>query len=117
VSAGEVSGGGGGPGHAADGGAGAGGGGAIRGDARPTLGRGFRFQWEPAQKAHVLLYPEGMVKLNGSAGEIMKRCDGVRTVAEIVADLESTFATTGLEKDVHGFLTMALEKRWLEMRT
>ena len=92
------------------------GGGAIRGDARPGLGRGFRFQWEPAQKAHVLLYPEGMVKLNGSAGEIMKRCDGVRTVAEIVADLESTFATTGLEKDVHGFLTMALEKRWLEMR-
>jgi pyrroloquinoline quinone biosynthesis protein D len=92
------------------------GGAAIRGDAKPALGRGFRFQWEPAQKAHVLLYPEGMVKLNGSAGEIMKRCDGVRTVAEIVADLESTFATTGLEKDVHGFLTMALEKRWLEMR-
>ena len=40
--------------------------------------RGFRLQWEPAQKAHVLLYPEGMVKLNGSAGEILKRCDGER---------------------------------------
>jgi pyrroloquinoline quinone biosynthesis protein D len=105
---------------AADVGAGRGGtggaGAAIPGHARPALGRGFRFQWEPAQKAHVLLYPEGMVKLNGSAGEIMKRCDGVRTVAEIVSDLETTFATTGLEKDVHGFLTMALEKRWLEMR-
>jgi len=121
-----VSGGGAGAGDAGAGGTGAGGtghgggagagGGAIRGDARPALGRGFRFQWEPAQKAHVLLYPEGMVKLNGSAGEIMKRCDGVRTVAEIIADLESTFATNGLEKDVHGFLTMALEKRWLEMR-
>jgi len=88
----------------------------IGADSRPALGRGFRMQWEPAQKAHVLLYPEGMVKLNGSAGEIMKRCDGVRTVAEIVSDLESTFATTGLEKDVQAFVTMALEKRWLEIR-
>ena len=93
-----------------------GGGAAIPSNARPTLGRGFRFQWEPAQKAHVLLYPEGMVKLNGSAGEIMKRCDGVRTVAEIVADLESTFATAGLEKDVQAFMAMALQKRWLEVR-
>jgi len=88
----------------------------IRGDARPALGRGFRLQWEPAQTAHVLLYPEGMVKLNGSAGEIMKRCDGSRTVAEIIADLESSFATTGLDKDVHAFMTMAMAKRWLEMR-
>ena len=88
----------------------------IAADAKPALGRGFRLQWEPAQKAHVLLYPEGMVKLNGSAGEIMKRCDGARTVAEIVSDLESTFATTGLEKDVQGFMAMAIEKRWLELR-
>ncbi len=88
----------------------------IAADSKPALGRGFRLQWEPAQKAHVLLYPEGMVKLNGSAGEIMKRCDGERTVAEIVADLESTFAATGLGKDVHAFMTMALDKRWLELR-
>ena len=41
----------------------------------PRLGRGFRLQWEEAQGCHVLLYPEGMVKLNRSAGEILKRCD------------------------------------------
>ena len=85
-------------------------------DARPALGHGFRLQWEPAQKAHVLLYPEGMVKLNTSAGEILKRCDGARTVSEIVSDLESAFATTGLTNDVTAFMTMALEKRWLEIR-
>ena len=39
--------------------------------AQPRVGSGFRLQWEPAQDCHVLLYPEGMVKLNGSAGEIM----------------------------------------------
>jgi len=90
---------------------------AISTDARPALGRGFRLQWEPAQNAHVLLYPEGMVKLNGSAGEILKRCDGKATVGEIVSDLESAFATTGLATDVTRFMSMAVEKRWLEMRT
>ena len=38
---------------------------------QPRIGSGFRLQWEPAQDAHVLLYPEGMVKLNGSAGAII----------------------------------------------
>ena len=88
----------------------------ITTDAIPALGRGFRLQWEPVQKAHVLLYPEGMVKLNGSAGEILRRCDGERTVGEIVTDLETTFATTGLASDVTNFMQVALEKRWLEIR-
>jgi pyrroloquinoline quinone biosynthesis protein D len=29
-----------------------------------TISKLFRLQWEPAQNAHVLLYPEGMVRLN-----------------------------------------------------
>ena len=83
---------------------------------KPVVGRGFRLQWEPAQGAHVLLYPEGMVKLNGSAGAIMSRCDGQRTLAEIVADLETAFGVQGLSADVTAFVNMALEKNWLEMR-
>ena len=63
---------------------------------RPVVGRGFRLQWEPAQEAHVLLYPEGMVKLNSSAAAIMSRCDGVRTIADIVALLpEPKFGPRG----------------------
>lgn len=87
----------------------------ITPETRPTLGRGFRLQWEPVQSSHVLLYPEGMVKLNGSAGEILKRCDGKHTVAEIVSELEREFATTGLQKDVTSFMGIALERRWLEV--
>jgi pyrroloquinoline quinone biosynthesis protein D len=89
----------------------------ISTEARPCLGRGFRLQWEPAQNAHVLLYPEGMVKLNGSAGEILKRCDGAKTVGEIVSDLETAFSTTGLGNDVTAFMNIALERRWLEIRS
>lgn len=85
--------------------------------AKPAIAHGMRLQWEPAQEAHVLLYPEGMVKLNGSAGAIMSRCDGVRTVAEIVADLEQAYGATGLGGDVRAFVALALDKRWLELRT
>jgi pyrroloquinoline quinone biosynthesis protein D len=76
----------------------------------------MRLQWEPAQEAHVLLYPEGMVKLNGSAGAILSRCDGVRTVADIVADLERAYATQGLADEVLAFVALALERNWLELR-
>jgi len=84
--------------------------------ARPLIGRGFRLQWEPAQYSHVLLYPEGMVKLNGSAGEIMKRCDGERTLAQITADLEQTFGAADLSADVTAFVSFALNQKWLEIR-
>ncbi|HYB32290.1 MAG TPA: pyrroloquinoline quinone biosynthesis peptide chaperone PqqD [Steroidobacteraceae bacterium] len=84
--------------------------------ARPVIAHGMRLQWEASQEAHVLLYPEGMIKLNSSAGAIMSRCDGVRTLADIVADLERTYGVPGLAGDVQAFVTLALEKRWLELR-
>jgi pyrroloquinoline quinone biosynthesis protein D len=82
---------------------------------RPAIERGFRLQWEAAQNAHVLLYPEGMVKLNTSAGEIMKRCDGAATIADITSDLERAFATSNLSADVIRFVTMGVDKRWLRI--
>jgi pyrroloquinoline quinone biosynthesis protein D len=82
-------------------------------DSQPRVGPGFRLQWEPMQNCHVLLYPEGMVKLNGSAGEIMKRCDGARSIGTIVDDLEQAFCMQGLEADVLVFVEMAAKQRWL----
>jgi pyrroloquinoline quinone biosynthesis protein D len=81
--------------------------------AKPKLARLFRMQWEEAQGAYVLLYPEGMVKLNQSAGEILKRCDGDRDVQAIIDDIEQTFNATGLEKDVTGFIEIATERGWI----
>jgi len=87
---------------------------AINSSSIPRIGHGFRLQWEEAQQAHVLLYPEGMVKLNGSAGEILTRCDGVSPVDAIVAALEQKFETTALEADVLSFLRIADERHWVE---
>ena len=82
--------------------------------AHPQLRALFRMQWEPAQESFVLLYPEGMVKLNQSAAEILKRCDGTRDVGAIVADLEHAFNTSGLAREVDAFLAEASRRGWLE---
>ena len=89
----------------------------ISAEARPAIERGYRLQWEAAQNAYVLLYPEGMIKLNGSAGEIMKRCSGEASIADITADLERTFEITGLAGDVMAFVSMAVAKKWLRIPT
>jgi len=81
---------------------------------QPKLNHLFRLQFEPAQDAHVLLYPEGMVKLNPSAAQILLRCDGTRNVAAIVADLERAFNATGIAPDVETFIAHAIERGWLE---
>lgn len=80
---------------------------------QPTLSRLFRMQWEEAQGLYVLLYPEGMVKLSQSAAEILKRCDGRRTVPAIVGELEQAFQCAGLRGDVIEFLRVAGERGWI----
>jgi pyrroloquinoline quinone biosynthesis protein D len=77
------------------------------------LQRHFRFQWEEAQQGYVLLYPEGMVKLPGSSGEIMKRIDGKRSVRGVIEDLESAFPGADLRGDVVGFLEHVHGKGWI----
>lgn len=82
----------------------------------PRFRRGYRFQWEPAQKGHVLLYPEGMVKLNGSAGAILNAVDGKRSTGDIIALLEQQFPEAGsLAQDVADFLQHAEQQHWIEL--
>jgi pyrroloquinoline quinone biosynthesis protein D len=72
-----------------------------------------RLQWEEAQQKYVILYPEGMVELNQSSAEILKLCDGSRTLAQIVTELEQTFSTSGLTNDITNFLNTALQNGWI----
>lgn len=80
----------------------------------PRLSPGFRFQWEPAQGCHVLLYPEGMVRLNDSASAILGLVDGQRSVADIVTVLEQRFPDAGsLAADISEFLREAQQQHWV----
>jgi pyrroloquinoline quinone biosynthesis protein D len=87
----------------------------IAEDARIRIAAQFRLQWEDKQQAYVLLYPEGMVKLNHSAGEILKRCDGSLTVSDIIADLKKDFPDADLDDDVKNLLNAARDNGWISI--
>jgi len=82
---------------------------------KPSVASMFRLQWEEVQQSWVLLYPEGMVKLNTSAGEILKRLDGEKTMQALITELETAFEATGLEKEVLGFLDIAMKQGWVKL--
>lgn len=77
------------------------------------LARLYRLQWEEVQRSWVLLYPEGMVKLNGSAGEILKRLDGRTSVAQLIERLQHDFGAADLSPDVLDFLGHAQRQGWI----
>ena len=81
----------------------------------PQLSPLFRFQWEEAQQCHVVLYPEGMVKLSQSAGEIMKQVDGKASVAEIIQTLSDLFDGADVGDDVIAFITEAEANGWIQL--
>lgn len=83
-------------------------------DQTPQLNAMFRFQWEEAQNCHVLLYPEGMIKLNDSAGAILSEVNGEQDCAAIIQALETRFPEAGeLGPDVLEFLAIAHEQNWI----
>jgi len=79
----------------------------------PEVAPSFRLQWEEVQDCYVVLYPEGMVKLSGSAGEIMKRINGKLSINVIIKELETTFPEDKLEDDVIKFLEVAYANGWI----
>jgi pyrroloquinoline quinone biosynthesis protein D len=79
----------------------------------PRIAPLYRLQWEAAQGAWVLLFPEGMIKLNSSGGEILKRCDGARSLAAIVGEINRAF-DADVGNDVRSFLRLATERRWID---
>jgi pyrroloquinoline quinone biosynthesis protein D len=73
----------------------------------------YRLQYEATQERWVLLYPEGMVRLNSTAGDILRRIDGTRTVAALVEELRQAYPDADLGDDVRQFLREAEERGWL----
>lgn len=84
---------------------------------RPRLSPHYVFRWEASQDAYILLYPEGLIKLNPAAAEILKRCDGNRSPADIVAELVAAFPgqDDAIARDTQAFLAAALDKGWLRL--
>lgn len=74
----------------------------------------FQFQWEEKQNCYVLLYPEGMVQLNHSAGEILNLCDGKNSAEDINKILCEKFEMEDLIQDINAFLDEAKNRDWIK---
>ena len=80
-------------------------------DARPRLARGARLTWDEVGNRHLLLVPEGVVVLNGSAAAVLELCDGERTVGDIVAELTGRYPDApSLAGDVSALLEGIAQK-------
>lgn len=80
---------------------------AIDPQSRPVLAARVRLQTDPVSGEPVLLFPEGLLKLNATAHEIVSRCDGENTVERILAALGEEYDASpeALRADVFGCLT------------
>ena len=81
----------------------------------PALARGVKLRFDKARDVWVLLAPEKVLMPDQIATEILKRCDGKATMAEIIEDLEVTFSADRdqVAGDVRAFLQDLADKGML----
>jgi pyrroloquinoline quinone biosynthesis protein D len=81
--------------------------------ARPRLASGVKLREDPARGGWVLLAPERVLATNAVAAEILKLCDGERSVATLVDDLAALFAAdrARIAADVQALLADLAAKR------
>jgi len=89
---------------------------------RPTdiveLNPRYLFRWEEPQQAYILLYPEGLIKLNATAGEILGTiAAGPRAVNEIIAQFTAAYQDADVAKDVMEFLETSYDKGWIRTKS
>ena len=77
---------------------------------RPRLATGARLQYDEVREEHLLLIPEGVVRLNPTAAEVLELCDGERSLDDIVGALSERYAGADLGDDVRGLVDAMAEK-------
>jgi len=68
---------------------------------RPRLVTGARLRYDEVREEHLLLIPEGVVRLNPTAAEVLALCDGERSLDDIVGALSARYEGADLRDDVH----------------
>ena len=67
---------------------------------RPRLVTGARLRYDDVREEHLLLIPEGAVRLNATAVEVLELCDGERSLDDIVGMLSARYEGAELRDDV-----------------
>ena len=77
---------------------------------RPRLITGARLHFDAVRSEHVLLVPEGIVRLNPSAVAVLELCDGERDLDEIIGDLSRRYDGADVDADVRGLVATMTDK-------
>jgi pyrroloquinoline quinone biosynthesis protein D len=77
---------------------------------RPRLVTGARLRYDEVRGEHMLLVPEGVVRLNPTAAEVLDLCDGERSFDDIVGALATRYEGADLRDDVRGLVDALTEK-------
>ena len=77
---------------------------------RPRLATGARLGYDEVREEHVLLIPEGVVRLNPSAAEVLDLCDGERSLDDIVGALSARYEGADVRDDVHELVAAMAQK-------
>ncbi|MFI7401941.1 pyrroloquinoline quinone biosynthesis peptide chaperone PqqD [Streptomyces sp. NPDC049541] len=80
---------------------------------RPALSRGVVLHHDRVRDTDLLLLPERVVVLRGSAAPVLRLCDGTRAVDEIVVGLGERYPTAQVAAEVPGFLAALRKEGWL----
>jgi pyrroloquinoline quinone biosynthesis protein D len=79
---------------------------------RPRLADGARLQYDEVREEHLLLVPEGAVRLNETAAHVLELCDGRSSLDQIAAMLSARYGGADVAGDVRELLD-ALRERGL----
>ena len=71
---------------------------------KPRLVDGARLQYDDVREEHLLLIPEGAVRLNETAVAVLELCDGRRSVDDIAAALSARYDGADVAADVRELL-------------
>jgi pyrroloquinoline quinone biosynthesis protein D len=77
---------------------------------RPRLATGARLRYDDVRQEHLLLVPEGVVRLNASGAEVLELCDGERSLDDIVGVLGERYAGSDLRQDVRELIDAMAQK-------
>jgi pyrroloquinoline quinone biosynthesis protein D len=67
---------------------------------RPRLVTGARLSYDDVREEHILLIPEGVVRLNPTAAEVLELCDGERSLDDIAGALSTRYDGADVRDDV-----------------
>jgi pyrroloquinoline quinone biosynthesis protein D len=76
----------------------------------PRLATGARLQYDDVREEHLLLVPEGAVRLNPTAAAVLELCDGERSIDEIAATLGARYNGADVAADVRGLVDAMAQK-------